>query len=251
MKRLALLAIFFAAHAFACETPTCDSSGRVHVNTSTAISGNISNSIAGESTSSLGKGGASFATSSATVTESATAAGGGYTDHNTGPNNVIFGTTATQGTAAVTGTSITSGTGHAATGGVAYGTASATVNVHGISRGSGYVLKNHGTATSGNQVGIGYATESNGNGAVIGAASVDASSANGFIAGGIVNACNTSNPTGTLFDTKTGYTLTNQPEVNTFTRGNASGAAFSPFVNGTTGTAYQTATVNSSFAKTK
>ncbi len=236
--------------AFACHTPTCTSSPDSSTSTSAGITGNISNGISSSSTSYINQGGASLAMSTAHVSETAGGTAWASSNKNSAPNGLIGGSTYTNGTASVTGLSASTGTGQAMTSGVAYGTATATSDAALVSKSGNAQLNLSGSATSGNQVGIGYATQSSGNGIAVGGASVAASTANQFQASGVVNACNTP-ITGSINDSKLGSTMTNAPVINQWAAGNASGNAFSPFTNNSTSTATQNVNVTGSFSATK
>lgn len=250
MKKFLFLLAFAANSAFACHTPTCTSTPTISGGVTTGITGNVSNTEAGISTSSIGSGGGSFAAVNASVSETATGSTTGYSSRNSGPNGSIAGSTSTYGSASVTGMSASVGTGQAMTNGVAYGTANATATENLKSTSPNATLNLSGSAASANQVGVGYATQSSGNGFDLGGASVNASSGSAFSANGIVNACNTP-INGNVSDSKSGYTLTNAPVIQNVSIGSASGGAFSPFINNTTATATQTATVTGSFSATK
>jgi hypothetical protein len=202
------------------------------------------------STSSLGSGGTSFAAATAGVSETANATGGFTSVKNAAPNGTITGSTSTSGSAFAGGVSATTGTGQAATNASAYGTGQATTDVALTSKNANGTLNLAGQASSGNQVGIGYATQSSGNGIAGGLATVGASSGNSFSATGTLADCTTP-LNGKITDTKTGFTVTNPPVVNQFASGNASGGAFSPFTNGSTATAVQNVNVTGSFSATK
>lgn len=250
MKKSLFILAFAANSAFACHTPTCTSTPTISSGFTGSITGNVSNTEAGISTSSIGSGGGSFAAVNASVSETAMGRTAGYSSSNTGPNGSIAGSTSTYGSASVVGMSASVGTGQAMTTGVAYGTANATATENLKSTSPNATLSLSGSATSANQVGVGYATQSTGNGLDIGGVSVNASSGSAFFASGLVNACNVP-INGNVGDSKSGYTLTNAPVVQNVAIGNASGGAFSPFNNNTTATAIQTATVTGSFSATK
>ena len=247
MKPLLACILFssLVSAAVACPAPTCNSTSSGNVSSSVGITGNISNTINSGSQSFLGSGGGSFATSTAAVTESASATGGGESTSGA-PNGSIYGATSTHGSASVTGFSATIGNASANTSGIAYGTAIANVTGSLTSTSSGGSLTLGGDATSTNQVGVGYGTQSANGGVSFGGVSVTASSGNAVTASGLLNSCTV--PTnGTISDSKSGYTLTNAPVTNTYSSGNADGGAFSPFTNGSTSTATQSATVTGSF----
>jgi hypothetical protein len=176
----------------------------------------------------------------------ATGTAGMASNSNTGPNGTISGSTSTVGSAYATGKSVTTGTGQAATNAVAYGTGTTTVVSNLVSKNANSSLNLSGTATSGNQVGIGYATSASGNSSASGNASVEASSANKFSATGTVASCSVPT-TGVITDTKSGITSTPAPVINSNVVGNGVAGAFSPFVNNSTGTATQNVAVVGSF----
>ncbi len=250
-KLLALaVSLIVMMPAFACETPSCTSIPSFSTSTTGSVTGNISNSETSASGSKLGQGGASFAASTATVTEFATGSSGGYSSRNSAPNGTIGGGTFTQGSATVTATGASIGDAQSSAGGVAYGTGQATTTESLLSKNKNGSLQLNGTATSQNQVGVGYGVATNGGGFAQGSATVAASAGNEFSASGNANGCNVP-VNGTVTDSKAGFTLTNAPVVSTSKFGNAQGGAFSPFTNGTTSNAYQTASVTGSFSATK
>jgi len=247
IKSAIFVAMCFGSNfAFACPQPTCTSTPTGSTTVTTGITGNVNNSIFGSSTSSIGLGGTSFASSTAGVKETATGAAGVFSNTSTGPNGTISGNTSTVGSAYATGKSVTTGTGEAATNAVAYGTGTTTVDSSLVSKNANGSLNLSGTATSGNQVGIGYATNASGNSSAAGNASVKASSANNFSATGTVASCSVPT-TGVINDTKFGITSTPAPVINSAVAGNGVAGAFSPFVNNTTSTATQNISVVGSF----
>ncbi len=254
MKKILFVLTAFSlatSAAFACGTPTCTSTPTPKTSTTVTVTGNVNNSIAGTSASMLGQGGTSFASSTASVSELASAAALTASYKDQPANGTIYGSTSTLGSAAATGESTTTGTGQAATNAVAYGTADATSAASLLSKSAGAQLNLAGTANSNNTVGIGYQTAATGDSSFAGAANVDVATNNKFGATGIAQAC-TVPVNGQITDYKNGSTVTNAPVTNTFaSSGNGSASAFSPFNNGTTAVANQTASVTGSFSATK
>lgn len=264
---------FSVSSAFACPTPTCASVPSPTTQIHATVTGNVNNSVAGYSSSSLGQSGASFAASTTTVTEEAGGVAGVTSNHNQAPNGTIYGASYTKGSVTTAGISASTGTGQAQTISAGYGSATSTVKAGLTSQSTGHgsqpnwhsnghpngnayhtggnaSLNLNGVATSSNTVGIGYQTGSAGDGLAMGQASVSALSGSGFLATGTAQACNVP-VNGKITDYKAGATITNAPVVNSFAVGNAGGGAFSPYTSGNTATAQQGASVVGSFAASK